>query len=270
MHGSQTRVQPFWELLYQHRAEWVLGGNDHNYQRFAPQTPTGELDANGIRQFVVGTGGTMHYALGAPLPGTEVQNSGAFGVLKLTLHDGSYDWRFMAQDGKSFTDSGSKDCSPLPGPAEPPDTTIDSGPSGTVQSGAASFGFSGSGGAASFECSLDTGTFAACTSPKAYSGLAAGEHTFRVRALSAGGAPDATPASRTWTVAAAPAPNLIVNGDFEASVTGWYAYKAGVTSVTGGAEGARAARIALNAAATSFSLATSPHPVTSTVGGHAL
>ena len=96
---------------------------------------------------MVGTGGTMHYALGAPLPGTEVQNSGAFGVLKLTLHDGSYDWRFIAQDGKSFTDSGSKDCSPLPGPAEPPDTTIDSGPSGTVQSAAASFGFSGSGGA---------------------------------------------------------------------------------------------------------------------------
>ena len=73
---------PFWELLYQYGAEWVLGGNDHNYQRFAPQTPDGTLDRErGMRQFVVGEGGTMHYALGPPLPNTEVQNTGAFGVL---------------------------------------------------------------------------------------------------------------------------------------------------------------------------------------------
>ena len=131
-HGNKLNGQPFWDLLYQHGAEWVLGGNDHNYQRFAPQTPTGELDrARGMRQFVVGVGGTMHYPLGTPLPNTEVQNSGTFGVLKLTLHDTSYDWRFLGQDGKTFTDSGSTDCSPLAA-AEPPETTIDSGPSGTV------------------------------------------------------------------------------------------------------------------------------------------
>ena len=95
-HGNKLNGQPFWDLLYQYRAEWVLGGNDHNYQRFAPQTPSGELDRDrGMRQFVVGVGGTMHYPLGTPLPNTEVQNSGTFGVLKLTLHDTSYDWRFL-------------------------------------------------------------------------------------------------------------------------------------------------------------------------------
>ena len=81
-HGNKLNGQPFWDLLYQYGAEWVLGGNDHNYQRFAPQTPTGELDRDrGMRQFVVGVGGTMHYPLGTPLPNTEVQNSGTFGVL---------------------------------------------------------------------------------------------------------------------------------------------------------------------------------------------
>ena len=154
-HGNKLNGQPFWDLLYQHGAEWVLGGNDHNYQRFAPQTPSGELDrARGMRQFVVGVGGTMHYPLGTPLPNTEVQNSGTFGVLKLTLHDTSYDWRFLGQDGKTFTDSGSTDCSPLSA-AEPPDTTIDSGPSGTVQATDASFAFSANRGGTTFECSLD-------------------------------------------------------------------------------------------------------------------
>ena len=265
VHGNRTNGQPFWELLYQHGAEWVLGGNDHNYQRFAPQTPDGTLDrARGIRQFVVGVGGTMHYALGSPLPNTEVQNSGAFGVLKLTLHGSSYDWRFLAQDGKAFTDSGSTDCSPSSA-AEPPDTTIDSGPSGTVQAPDASFAFSASRSGTTFECSIDGGAFTGCSTPKSYSGLGAGEHTFRVRAVDSAAGEDPTPASRTWTIAEPPPsqPNLIANGSFETSLSGWYGYKAGLSLVDGGAQGSKAARVSLNAAATSFSVSTSPHPVSS-------
>jgi hypothetical protein len=259
-HGSLDRSAPFWDLLYQYRAEWVLGGNDHTYQRFAPQAPDGTLDRErGMRQFVVGEGGTMHYPLGPPLANTEVQNTGTYGVLKLTLHAGSYDWRFIAQDGKSFTDSGSTGCSALSTP-DPPDTTIDSGPSGSTEATAASFAFSATGPGAGFECSLDGAEFGACSSPKEYTGLPVGDHTFRVRATNSGGT-DQSPATRTWTVTA-PLPNLVPNGGFETTRTGWYAYRSTLTLVPGGAEGAQAGRVALNSTtATSYSLLSDPHPV---------
>ena len=100
-------------------------------------------------------------ARAAPQPNTEVQNSGPSAVLELTLHDGSYDWRFVPQDGKSFTDSGRKDCSPLPGPVEPPPTRRSTpGRPARSQSGRPRSA-SRAAGAASFECSLDTGAFAA-------------------------------------------------------------------------------------------------------------
>ncbi len=81
-----------------------------------------------------------------------------------------------------------------------PETTIDSGPAGTVASASASFGFSSSEPGSRFECSLDAAAFAACTSPRSFSGLADGQHTFRVRAIDLAGNVDATPASRMWTV----------------------------------------------------------------------
>ena len=82
----------------------------------------------------------------------------------------------------------------------PPETTIDSGPTGTVGSGSASFTFSSSEAGSTFECALDGETFGACASPRSYTNLASGEHTFQVRATDAAGNVDATPVSRTWTV----------------------------------------------------------------------
>jgi hypothetical protein len=82
----------------------------------------------------------------------------------------------------------------------PPETTIDSGPAGTVSSGSASFTFSSSQQNSSFECSLDSVPFASCTSPKEYTGLADSSHTFEVRAKDAAGNTDPTPSSRTFTV----------------------------------------------------------------------
>jgi hypothetical protein len=82
-----------------------------------------------------------------------------------------------------------------------PDTTIASGPSGTVTATTASFSFSAT-ETATFGCRLDGAAFAACTSPKDYSALAAGSHTFDVRATDTAGNLDATPATRTWTVSA--------------------------------------------------------------------
>jgi hypothetical protein len=110
-HGSFVTMQPIWQTLYDAGADVVLNGHDHDYERFAPQDPTGTADpTRGIREFVVGTGGKNHYGFNAPIANSEVRNDKTFGVLKLTLHANSYDWTFVPEAGKSFSDSGSTAC----------------------------------------------------------------------------------------------------------------------------------------------------------------
>jgi hypothetical protein len=109
-HGSEIDVDAFWRDLQSAGVEVVLNGHEHSYERFAPQTPDGVADAGGIREFVVGTGGRSHYALGTALPNSEVRNGDTFGVLALTLHPDGYDWEFVPEAGQSFTDSGSDLC----------------------------------------------------------------------------------------------------------------------------------------------------------------
>jgi probable HAF family extracellular repeat protein len=84
-------------------------------------------------------------------------------------------------------------------PVSPPDTTITSGPTGTVTSRSATFEFSSNESGSTFECSLDGGAWTKCTSPTTYSNLAVGNHTFKARATGVGGADD-TPASQSWTI----------------------------------------------------------------------
>jgi calcineurin-like phosphoesterase family protein len=110
-HGGNQAVSPLWQVLYEAGAEIVLTSHEHNYERFAPQTAAGGADpARGIREFVVGTGGRSHYMFGSPQPNSEARNSDTFGVLKLTLHPGSYDWQFVPEAGQMFDDSGSESC----------------------------------------------------------------------------------------------------------------------------------------------------------------
>jgi hypothetical protein len=111
-HGSYETVEPMWEALYESGAEVVLSGHEHNYERFAPQDPSGKADPEGgIRQFVVGTGGgASDYPILEPLPNSEVQNDESYGVLKLTLLPKGYEWRFLSAGGGEFTDSGSGRC----------------------------------------------------------------------------------------------------------------------------------------------------------------
>jgi RHS repeat-associated protein len=82
---------------------------------------------------------------------------------------------------------------------QPPDTTIGEGPSGTVFPDV-SFSFTSSVGESTFECSMDGAGFSSCPSPKAYQNLAAGSHTFKVRAVDPVGNQDPTPAERTFQV----------------------------------------------------------------------
>jgi hypothetical protein len=109
-HGSVKKVQPLWRILYRADAELVINGHEHNYERFAPMNAAGEPHPEGMRAFVVGTGGGNLYELGSPLPTSEAQNDAAHGVLKLTLHESSYEWEFISVPGSTFTDRGSADC----------------------------------------------------------------------------------------------------------------------------------------------------------------
>jgi hypothetical protein len=87
-----------------------------------------------------------------------------------------------------------------PGDNTPPGAAITSGPSGSTSSTTASFAFGSSDPSSVFECSLDSGSWESCTSPKEYSGLSAGSHTFSVRATDAAGNTDPSPASESWTI----------------------------------------------------------------------
>jgi hypothetical protein len=109
-YSNDSRTQALWRALDDAGAEIVLSGHDHNYQRWKPLNGAGDLDPNGIRQFVVGTGGRSHYALGTPPANVEKSNGDTFGVLQLTLQATGYDWQFIPVAGESFTDTGSGTC----------------------------------------------------------------------------------------------------------------------------------------------------------------
>jgi hypothetical protein len=98
--GDNPWVGPFWNALYTARADVVLSGHEHNYERFARQNPAGRATPHGIRQFVVGTGGVDLLGFAAPKPNSQVRRRNTWGVLVLVLHPRSYEWRFVSEDGE--------------------------------------------------------------------------------------------------------------------------------------------------------------------------
>jgi calcineurin-like phosphoesterase family protein len=108
---NATAMAPIWTDLYNGRADVVLAGHKHFYERFAPLNATGAVDqVNGMRELIVGTGGEDRAGRPAGITGSEVRDNKTFGVLKVTLHAGRYDWQFVPEPGKTFTDSGSGTC----------------------------------------------------------------------------------------------------------------------------------------------------------------
>jgi Ca2+-binding RTX toxin-like protein len=124
LRGNSSAPQPFWDVLHAAGADVVLNADAHDYERFAPQDPAGNLDlARGIRQFVVGTGGVFFTGWSKVKPNSEVRQNNTFGVLALTLHPNSFEWRFIPEAGGTFTDSGSGVCKGRTAgfaPAKPP------------------------------------------------------------------------------------------------------------------------------------------------------
>jgi len=94
----------------------------------------------------------------------------------------------------------------LAGDRTAPNTSITSGPAAVTTSTSASFGVTASEPNSTFSCRVDGGSWTSCASPKSYSGVGTGIHTFSARATDAAGNVDPTPAVQVWTVAAVVVP----------------------------------------------------------------
>ena len=113
--GGNTTYQQIWTDLYKGGADVVLNGDSHWYERFSPLNASGVIDNTyGVREFIVGTGGAGLEIPGAELPTSQVLNATTHGVIKMTLHNGTYDWQFINDGESSFTDSGTASCHAKP------------------------------------------------------------------------------------------------------------------------------------------------------------
>ena len=109
--GNEATMQTIWSDLYAAGAEVVLSGHEHNYERFQPLSSRGVPDSvRGVRQIVAGAGGHSFTRFDLPNPYSEVRESATFGVLLMGLHDTGYDWRFVPEPGRPFTDTGAGLC----------------------------------------------------------------------------------------------------------------------------------------------------------------
>jgi hypothetical protein len=108
-HGSNPLYSAIWSDLASAGADVVLNGHDHDYERFSPLSADGQPDANGVREFVAGTGGESHYKFHLLATGSQVRIANTFGVLRLALKPGAYEWRFMSISGATL-DAGRSTC----------------------------------------------------------------------------------------------------------------------------------------------------------------
>ena len=108
--GDADWMKDFYQLLDDHGTDLLLTGHAHNYERFHRMNASGGVDANGIRNFVIGTGGSAQRGFGAIENGSVVRNRGSWGVVEFTLDEDSYNWNFVRTSGDPFTDSGWSRC----------------------------------------------------------------------------------------------------------------------------------------------------------------
>ncbi|MFJ7209196.1 discoidin domain-containing protein [Streptomyces sp. NPDC098789] len=105
-HGNDPVSKPVWNILYAAKADLVLNGHDHHYERFAPQDPNGKAAPDGIVEIVGGMGGAEPYPIENIQPNSQKRISGQYGVLKLDFTDSGYSFSYVGTDGKA------KDTSP--------------------------------------------------------------------------------------------------------------------------------------------------------------
>jgi len=106
--GPNVFMRDVWGLLYENKADLVVNGHDHFYERFDKQDVDGRADLNGIRQFIAGTGGAKLYDFQRMTANSQARIK-SHGVLKLTLSTSSYAWAFIDATG-AIADSGADTC----------------------------------------------------------------------------------------------------------------------------------------------------------------
>ncbi|MFF9980991.1 RICIN domain-containing protein [Streptomyces erythrochromogenes] len=129
-HGDSSGTAPLLKALTDFKADVAVWGHDHHYERFAPAMSNGTKDtANGIRSFVIGTGGRALYSKrGSSAGPSEVFNNNTYGVGQFDLTSTGYAFAFKPVSGRTFTDSVSGTChakanNPGPGPTPTPTST---------------------------------------------------------------------------------------------------------------------------------------------------
>ncbi|MFN8195035.1 MAG: metallophosphoesterase [Nocardioidaceae bacterium] len=108
-HGNNASMSSFWKIGIAHGVDLALAGHDHDYERFAPMNASGRRSATGILSFVSGAGGRSLYERTGHPQGSRYFGNDVFGVLRLTLDDGSFSWKFRGLGGVS-RDAGSHAC----------------------------------------------------------------------------------------------------------------------------------------------------------------
>ncbi len=108
-HGNNTGVQALWSAMNDYGVEAVLNGHVHTYERFDPLNTAGVPSAEGVRQFIIGTGGVGHYTNGPPKPGSSVRIATEFGYTRFQLFAQGYSWDFINDKGQ-ILDSGTAPC----------------------------------------------------------------------------------------------------------------------------------------------------------------
>ncbi|KOG42845.1 metallophosphoesterase family protein [Streptomyces varsoviensis] len=109
-HGNDPVSRPVWKMLLDAKAELVLNGHDHHYERFAPQNADGKADPNGLVELVGGMGGANPYKIEEVQPNSEKRLTKTFGVVKLNFTDDGYSWELIGTDGKTKDTSPSYTC----------------------------------------------------------------------------------------------------------------------------------------------------------------
>jgi acid phosphatase type 7 len=109
--GQAEDTSALFNAAYAARAELVLVGHAHIYERYTPFSPTGVGEpGRGVRQIIVGTGGEEQSRLAPPVPGVEVRSNTSLGYLRVTLRPTGYDWQFVPVAGGALNDRGSTAC----------------------------------------------------------------------------------------------------------------------------------------------------------------
>ncbi len=103
-HGNNTAYTPFWAALHAARADVILQGHDHAYERYPALAANGVPDSSGPISFVVGTGGRDSGGCHAATPSPSVCQGNTFGAMKLTLHPNSWEYDFTSVAGTAISD----------------------------------------------------------------------------------------------------------------------------------------------------------------------